>query len=280
VTRAWGLLAALLLAGCGGATAEDAVAPTTTSAKPSTTLVGFEGDSAAVMSEIIARLGPESLITEVMLVRPPGGQQTDGTPTVTAASTYLRMVADYSSDEMEQQRAFWQSSLMLSAYWRGMRALGSEDLWGGKLLFQKGERVEAIPGLSGYLFQSDSPDYLFMNAGGRPASLNADEHELEEAIRQAADRAGAEVTKLNFAGALGTVAEVHLTGGDPRGFLTHWTKLFPKSDDLEGYFVLARDPQGSPLFLRSFSTGLKRGVGFDGPEAETPPIGTGTTEKR
>jgi hypothetical protein len=228
--------------------------------------VGFSGENEIAMREIVDRLGEASLITKATLMAPPSDQVTDGTPPVAPSSLYLRMSAAYVGDEVEQMRAYWQSAMMLSAFWRSMRSRDPDHaVWGGDLEFQAGEESRTLPGLSGYIFQPDAGDYLFMNGEGKPADLHADPVALEREARQLAESHGLAVDRLRATGAAGTALEIDATAANPVEFLTKWHSGMadPVRDpsNLEGVFLVVRDKEGDVVLLRSFSTGLRRSAG-------------------
>jgi hypothetical protein len=260
------LMVAVLIAafatGCGAEVAQDGQQET--SGDTSTVMVGFSGQAEEVMRGIVAGMGPDSLIKRVELVPPPASQVTDGTPDVNDQSVYLRMTADYSGVETDRIRAHWQSSLILASFWRRMRDLGTDVVWGGDLQFAGPNGLEPTPGLSGYIFQSDAADYLYKNGNDQPSKLEIDRDEVERSAQRIAASQHARVTRLAFLGATGSAVDVELVADEPVRFIEAWLRgeadIVQDPGDLEGLLLTVRDRAGDDVLVRAYATGLRRTV--------------------
>jgi hypothetical protein len=265
------LSALSLVTGCGaGDSADPASAQATEPAPaPTITLEGFDGPSRVVMERLVARMDPDTPIIGAVLTTPPTREQSEGaTPTVGEQDRWLQVRLNYTDDEAEQLRDYWHAVMLLAAYWRDIgREAISTKVWGGEVVFERNGEQERLPGLSGYVFQSDSADYLFRNAAGQPARLQANEEELAQRISTAAEQLGLQIENVAFPGVLGTAVEIRAVALDPDAMLSQrdWAEqLLGDATDLEGSLVHVTDGDGELVVLKSASTGLRRMVSVYG----------------
>jgi hypothetical protein len=112
-----------------------------------------------------------------------------------------------------------------------------------------------------YFFDSESRDYLYTDASNEPSALRADTEALEAEIRARAKEIGLTIARLEFGGIEGTTVDLEAVALDPAGFIERNESPFVDPGELEGTFLVIRDPHGDVVLQTFYSTGLQSGGG-------------------
>ncbi len=210
------------------------------------------------MDEIVAGLGPDSLLAAATLGPPPEWELDDG-ETAGATELFLAMSSPLTDDELQKRRAGWQSQVTLAALWDRLPETG-DSIWGGRLAFTgKGANPDDLKfGEYAYRFRDNSGATLLKFEKGFRLSP-VDKAALEKTINSKADALGLRIERLIIAGNLGTTVDLEVSGnahelmaqsGDLAALL-NLLRTHDQEPKLEGTFLAVRDSSGAPVMSLS-----------------------------
>jgi len=167
-------------------------------------------------------------------------------------------------DLIDQYIARWESELVLPAAWR-QSGSSNAVVSGGDFEIPANGSPGSAPSMS-YVFAKDAADYLYTDQADKPSGLTVSEDGLKSDIAEAAQKMNVDIQSTQFFSLLGTDVIVTAIAHDPASVNLD---LSPLRDPgaLEGACMIIENSEGDPLYMWSYSTGLKTGHGGN-PTAE------------
>jgi hypothetical protein len=157
---------------------------------------------------------------------------------------------------IQRFEARWEAEIVVAALWR--QAGGSNDVVsGGDLTFDTPNAASLDDGLR-YMFADDAASYLFTDREGKPSALALPEDELRSEVEQRAAQMHVDVRSFDTFSVVGADA---IVVGVAKSIDQVDLNINPFGDPgaLEGACFVLLDPDGDPLYMWSYSTGLQGG---------------------
>lgn len=252
-----GILALTSLSGCASSTRT-----ASTALEPRSQLAEAVQD---VAEAVVARLGSIGDIQSVSVQQAsPGELQRAGIP----SGSWITLTSA-ASDYLDQARARWISSVIVSEVWKRENDAGTDVVAGGSLNTMRSSGDAGGDGMT-ITFTPELKAINFRNAAGQPSGLTvSDQNAYQDQLSTAAQAVGLRVTSVKFTESAGSVVQVEEQADDPVGFLRENGQNNPgltlDPGSVEGIFLTVADADGKVVITSCWSTGAQHGEGGPGP---------------